>query len=194
MEKKNSKINDLGKLIVQDGHPALREVAKKIPIEEIKSEKIQSLIKKMKDALASQDDGVGIAGSQLGEPLAIFIVSKKAFKDLKDAPNEDLVIINPELLKVSKKKEWMDEGCLSVRPLFGRVKRSVKATLRGYDENAKHFELSASGFIAQIFQHEMDHLNGVLFIDKAVDVIEMPLNSDIGSSEDEVGVQNIAKK
>ena len=61
----------------------------------------------------------------------------------------------------------MDEGCLSVRPLWGQVERSVNATVEAYDENGNKFTQGAGGLLAHIFQHETDHLNGVLFIDKA---------------------------
>ena len=67
----------------------------------------------------------------------------------------------------------MEEGCLSVRWLYGKVKRSVRVTLSAQDDTGKKIERGASGLLAQIFQHEVDHLDGVLFIDKASDVWEM---------------------
>ncbi|MDO8575345.1 MAG: peptide deformylase [bacterium] len=169
------KEKDYSKYIIQNGHSVLRENVSKILVSDIKTAKIKNLVDKMKKTLASQDDGVGLAGPQIGESLAIFIISKRAFFDKNNAPKDDLVFINPEIMKLSKDKAWVEEGCLSVRPLFGKVKRSKKATIRAYDENGKKFEMGASGLIAQIFQHETDHLNGVLFIDKAEDVVEMPV-------------------
>ena len=76
------------------------------------------------------------------------------------------------LTDLSREKEWMPEGCLSVRPLYGKTFRSVKATVVAYDENGKKFTRGASGLLAQIFQHETDHLKGILFIDHAKDVKE----------------------
>ena len=67
----------------------------------------------------------------------------------------------------------VDEGCLSVRWLYGKVERAEKITVRAYDENGKPFTMGASGLLAQAFQHEIDHLNGILFIDKATDLKEM---------------------
>ncbi len=90
-----------------------------------------------------------------------------AQKDLKD-----LIFINPKISKLSRDKEWLPEGCLSVRPLYGKTWRSKKATVTAYDENGKKFMRGASGLLAQIFQHETDHLNGILFIDHAKDVKE----------------------
>lgn len=92
----------------------------------------------------------------------------------KNAIPEDLICINPVIIKESKEKIWMEgEGCLSVRWLYGKVKRSTKVTLRAYDENGKVFTRGASGLLAHIFQHESDHLDGILFIDKAKDLQRM---------------------
>ena len=178
MKKINAKIPE----IVQKGEPVLRQVAEKVPVAEIKNEKIQKILRDMSVALATQDDGVAIAAPQIAIPLRIFVVSKKVeimMKGMEEAPEEekskikDSVYINPEIKKLSKTKKWLDEGCLSVRPLFGKVERSEKATVVAYDENGKKFTKGASGLLAQIFQHETDHLDGVLFVDKAVEVKEV---------------------
>lgn len=167
--------------IVQNGHKVLREKAKPVLIQKIKTEEIQKIISDMKKALASQSDGVAIAAPQIAVPLRIFVVSGKIFNEnfMHDKINniknikEDLIFINPEFKKISKDKKTMTEGCLSVRPLYGKVRRASRATVTAYDENAKKFELGGSGLLAQIFQHEIDHLDGVLFIDKAKDVHEI---------------------
>ena len=80
----------------------------------------------------------------------------------------DQVYINPELLKISRTRKEKHEGCLSVRGLWGIVRRAEKATIRAYDENGGRFTRGASGFLAHIFQHEMDHLEGILYTDKAM--------------------------
>ncbi len=162
--------------IVQQNDPVLREIAQTVAIKDITSPKIKKIIRDMKEALASQKDGVAIAAPQIGVPLRIFVVSAlvlghadEKYKDL----GSDLVCVNPELLRLSRKKEEMEEGCLSVRWLYGKIRRSVKATLRAYDEEGRLFERGASGILAQIFQHETEHLNGALFIDKAYDIEEI---------------------
>jgi peptide deformylase len=180
------------KKIVQNGDPVLREVAKEVPIDEIQSPKIKKVIKEMSLALASQDDGVAIAAPQIGYSLRIFVVSGKVFSEdfAKDREErisgekkiddvievkektKDLVFINPKITKLSKEQKWLPEGCLSVRWLYGKVKRSLKATVDAYDENGKNFTRGASGLLAHIFQHETDHLNGILFIDNAKEVAE----------------------
>lgn len=181
--------------IVSEGHPALRQMSEEVPLSEISGAKIQGLITDMKKSLASQDDGIGLAAPQIGVPLRIFIVSKRIFHTHEDkktsektaskegstpavtakAPAlDDLVFINPTITKYSKEKKWMEgEGCLSVRWVYGKVQRSTKVTIRAYDEKGRVFERGAGGLLAHIFQHEVDHLNGILFIDKAKDLEEV---------------------
>lgn len=166
--------------IVQEDNPVLRKKAQAVPLDEITTPKIQKIIKDMITALDSQDDGVGIAAPQIGYSLAIFAISGKALERINQAKDGDkkkeyknLVFINPKIIKLSKEKKWMDEGCLSVRWLYGKVERSIRATVSAYDENGKNFERGGGGVLAHIYQHEVDHLNGTLFIDKAVDLEEM---------------------
>lgn len=172
------------KKIVQKEDNVLRQSTKEIPISEIATLKIKKILKEMSQALKSQSDGVAIAAPQIGYPLSIFVVSGKIFhKDFIKGEDEfkkiqekeipkDLVFINPKISKLSKEKEWLPEGCLSVRWLYGKTYRSKKAIIRAYDENGKKFQRGASGLLAQIFQHETDHLKGVLFIDHAKDIKE----------------------
>lgn len=160
--------------ILQKDSSVLRERAMEVLIKDIKSKKIQDLIAKMSASLASQDDGVAIAAPQVGASLRIFVVSGKILKKEGEEAKPDMVFINPEITKVSKKKQKMEEGCLSVRWLYGQVERSEKATVRAYDEHGKRFVKGASGVLAQAFQHEVDHLNGILFIDKATNLEELP--------------------
>jgi peptide deformylase len=174
--------------IVQNGNPVLRKIAKEVPISDIQKPKIQKVISDMSAALHGQDDGVAIAGPQIGALLRIFVVSGRVFeedfirgkkpdieakligKNIKQ--HKDLVFINPIFKKISKDKKLMAEGCLSVRPIYGKVRRATKATIEAYDEHGKKFTKEASGLLAHIFQHETDHLNGILFIDKAKDIHE----------------------
>ena len=85
-----------------------------------------------------------------------------------------MTIINPKISKLSREKEWMPEGCLSVRPFYGKTWRSKKATVTAYDEEGKKFQRGASGLLAQIFQHVVDHFNGILFTDKATNIENLP--------------------
>lgn len=157
------------KEIYQANEPILRQIAQPVSLAKIKSPKIRRLIKKMKTALANEADGVAIAAPQVGAALRIFIVAGKWLGKQK----EDLVCINPVLLGVSKKKKESEEGCLSARWLYGKVSRARNATIRAFDENGKEFTRGAGSLLAQIFQHELDHLEGILFTDKAKEVVEI---------------------
>jgi len=175
--------------IVVEDHPALRQKAIEIPIGEIKGKYIQDLISHMSKMLAAQVDGVGLAAPQVGVPLQLFIVSGKVF--LTDEDREkimeshkkkkkhgliippDMICINPQITKLSKDKKWMEgEGCLSVRWFYGKVQRSLRSTIKAYNQEGQQFTRGASGLLAHVFQHEVDHLNGILFIDKAKDIKE----------------------
>lgn len=177
--------------IVQIGHPALHTIADPIPADEISSPEIKKLIADMKKAMDGQPDGIGLAAPQIGVSKRIFMVSGKVLlppderllategKKIKTPIPQDMVFINPVITKESKEKKWLDgEGCLSVRWLYGKVKRATKVTLRAYNEDGKIFERGASGLMAHIFQHEVDHLDGILFIDKAKDLQELEAGGD----------------
>ena len=158
----------------------MRELAQSVPVNKITSPEIKKIIADMKAALASQDDGVAIAAPQIAKPFRIFVVAGSALKMIDETyTGGDITFINPEITKLSRDKHEVEEGCLSVRYLYGKIKRSKKAAVRAYDENGKRFERGASGLLAQIFQHETDHLDGVLFIDHAYDIQEiLPENLD----------------
>lgn len=164
--------------IVQKEAPVLRSIAEPVNPKDFGSPRLKKILSDMSSSLEKEEDGVAIAAPQIGVPLRIFVVSHRAFEfenernDLSKQPAEkpkysDMVFINPEIISLSRKKVWMPEGCLSVRWLYGEVFRANKATVRAYDENGKIFTRGGSGLLAQIFQHETDHLNGTLFIDTA---------------------------
>lgn len=170
-------------LILQKEEKSLHKKATLVAEKDIRSAKIRKIISDMKKALHQEEDGVAIAAPQIGIPLTIFVVSHRVFDIIDDVePKEigkknsrkDLVFINPTISKLSKDKEWMEEGCLSVRWLYGKVSRSKKAKVTAYNEQGVKFEMGASGLLAQVFQHEVDHLNGILFIDKAKDIHDLP--------------------
>lgn len=166
------------KKILQRDEKILRRVAAEVKVADIKTVKIKNVLKEMSTALRSQDDGVAIAAPQIGYSLRIFLVSGEIFKpefpkkSAGSPKTKDLVFINPKISKLSREKNWVPEGCLSVRWLYGNTFRSKKATVAAYDENGKKFTRGASGLLAQIFQHETDHLEGILFIDHAKDIKE----------------------
>jgi len=159
--------------IVQKENKVLHQPAKEVPKELFGTDKLKKIITDMSTALEREDDGVALAAPQINLPLRIFVVSGKIFtKEDEREPRPDLIFINPTITSLSKTKEEMEEGCLSVRWLYGQVKRSTKVTVSACDINGKKFTRSGSGLLAQIFQHETDHLDGVLFTEKAKGVRE----------------------
>lgn len=167
----------MSEIIVQDGHPALRKISTPVSVADIGSPEIKKIISDMSTALHSQADGVAIAAPQIGVNLRIFIINgallyeadPKKFKD-----NTDQVYINPVITKRSTKQEWKSgEGCLSCRWLYGTVKRHNNVTIEAYDEHGTKFTRGAGGLLAHIFQHEVDHLDGILFVDKARNIEEI---------------------
>ncbi|MEI6396825.1 MAG: peptide deformylase [Candidatus Taylorbacteria bacterium] len=162
--------------IVQKEDPVLREKAEEVPVADIGSAKIRKLIQEMRTALASQKDGVAIAAPQVGASLRIFVVAgallAQADKTYTGSP-VDLIFINPVITRRSREKMEVEEGCLSVRWLYGKIRRAARVTLQAYNEEGEKIERGASGLLAQIFQHETDHLEGTLFTDHAKEVWEM---------------------
>lgn len=175
-------------ILPEHENPVLREIAREIPLADIKSVRIQKLIAEMKALLAKEEYGVALAASQVGEALRLFIVSGKALaRGSRNAPDEsseasakedsvasmpDQIYINPVVLKVSRTKKEKHEGCLSIRGKWGIVPRAEKTMLSAYDEKGEKSTRGASGFLAHVFQHEMDHLDGILYTDKATDLYD----------------------
>jgi peptide deformylase len=177
--------------VLQVGSPVLRAIAKPIAKKDIRSRKLQSVIKRMKGILAKEPYGVAIAAPQVGESLRLFVVAGKIFtskagkargehrtvqpttvSEAAALPAEDRVFINPEITRASKKKKEMSEGCLSVRGKYGSVLRHEKVTLKALDERGKPITYHGAGLIGHIFQHEVDHLNGILYTDKTITLID----------------------
>lgn len=181
--------------IVQNGDPVLRAVAKPVAKKDLGSPALKKIIDKMHAALAPEKYGVAIAAPQIGISLRIVVVAGRVFEE--DAPEQEAqkkvlgspvsgrthrgpdyfseppapppnrVYINPEITRVSRKKKNESEGCLSVRGLYGTVPRHERVTIKYLDEAGNVRTENATGLLGHIFQHEVDHLNGVLFIDKA---------------------------
>jgi peptide deformylase len=175
--------------IVQEPNAVLRKTAKEIPLKDIKSAKIKKILKEMSDTLSLKKNGAALAAPQIGKSLCIFIVSGKVLRKT-DGQNEtippDQVYINPVIKKLSRKKEYMDEGCLSVQNHYGVISRATNATIEAYNERGEKFTRGAGGLLAQVFQHEVDHLHGVLFIDNATEVWEADGNEEKGNMDKNV--------
>lgn len=150
--------------IAQLGHAVLR--ARAVEVEDILSDECQQLINTMMLAV-SEAGGVGIAAPQIYHSKRIFIMCSKPNTRYPQAPlMAPTAIINPEILHYSdeKVKDW--EGCLSVPSMRGLVPRYKQITVRYLDQQGHVRQETLTGFIARIFQHELDHLNGLTFIDQ----------------------------
>ncbi len=139
--------------VVTYGNPVLRKKAKKV--KNIDKE-IITLTKKMFETMHSNEpQGVGLAASQVGVPIALFVY---------ELDDDKGVLINPEILE-KKGKEVGEEGCLSVPGVFAPVQRAEEVIVRAINLKGKRIVLKVKGFKARVFQHEIDHLKGILFTD-----------------------------
>jgi peptide deformylase len=166
------------KAILQEGEPILREKAKPVPEKMFGTAELATLIREMKAALNPEEDGVALAAPQVGIPYQIFIVRVDRTLPAPaegEPPHavEERVYINPEITKTSRRKAKMDEGCLSVRGVYGTTKRHERVTLKARAEDGARFTRGAGGLLAQIFEHETDHLKGILFIDHAEQLVHI---------------------
>lgn len=163
--------------IVQTNNEAgevLRDIAKEVPIESLPSKDIDALIRDMSIALRKESDGVALAAPQVGVSLRLFVVRGYLFENVAedDQSFPDVAFINPIITKMSQEVHLLEEGCLSVRGMWGVAPRFSKVTMNAYTPEGKKVSRGASGLLAHIFQHEIDHLNGILFIDKATELHE----------------------
>lgn len=148
----------------------LRRKTAKFDFQKFNQAEIRDLIKKMREVMAAAY-GIGLSANQIGLDLKLFVAQMpKINRTGTQEPLKFYAIFNPEIIKSSKEKSIMEEGCLSVPGMSGLVERPEKITLIGYDKNGKKIKIKAWGLLARIFQHEVDHLNGILFIDKAKDI------------------------
>ena len=152
------------------GDPVLREKAE--PVEKV-DDRIRTLAKNMIETLHGDDGGVGLAAQQVGDTVAVCVIEAPAEYDTDEKGvrfNPDvkmpLVLINPEIIEASKETEVRDEGCLSFPDIYAPVRRPMEINLGFMDLNGKPQNLRLKRFIARVVQHEMDHLHGVLLVDR----------------------------
>jgi len=149
--------------VVTEPNPILHKVGRLVDAKELESKEMKKFIKNLIETMYVKD-GVGIASPQVGESIQICVIAKQ-FSPLNK--REDLVLVNPTWEKLSIKKSWDMEGCLSVPLIYGEVKRYTDIRVKALDQNGKPLIFEAHDFPARIVQHEADHLNGTLFIEKA---------------------------
>lgn len=126
---------------------------------------ITELIKEMKKTMF-EANGIGLSANQVGLNFKMFIAQIPQIEGDKIIGQKFYSIFNPEIIKFSKEISEMEEGCLSAPGIYGEVKRPEKIALAGFDKNNRKIKIKAEGLTARVFQHEIDHLNGIIFIDK----------------------------
>ncbi len=146
--------------IIKVPDPRLRQKSKDLKREEIK--KLKSLISDMVETMRA-NDGIGLAAPQIGQNIRLAVIGKQAVPNKKE-----LVLINPKITKRSWRQIKDFEGCLSVPGAAIEVKRHKKITVAALNEKAEPISYTVSDYLARVFQHEIDHLDGILIIDKKI--------------------------
>jgi peptide deformylase len=142
--------------ILVNPNPILRKKSDKIKTKEITEQKMREFAMDMVETM-KEKDGVGLAAPQVGKNIRLATISTK---------DDTLIMFNPKIIKKSFWKDWDEEGCLSVPFYFGEVKRHKSIVCVFNDIDGKEKKIRAYGFLARVIQHETDHLDGILFIDK----------------------------
>lgn len=146
-------------------NPILRQKSKKV---KRIGEDTQALIDDMLETMRSAD-GVGLAAPQLGLLQRVIVIEMPADSDDPESHPQLYVLINPELIKRSIEEEIADEGCLCLPHYVGEVARAFAVTARGKDRRGKEIRVKGEGLLARALQHEIDHLDGILFTDRVED-------------------------
>lgn len=152
------------------GHPALRARARALDPAEIRSPAVQQLIDDLFETM-HEYQGVGLAAPQVHQSVRLFVAGFPPSREGREGDSErervpEITLINPEVKPEGPEtvEDW--EGCLSIPDIRGRVPRARRVIVRAYDRRGKLIELRAAGFTARVIQHETDHLDGVLFVDR----------------------------
>jgi peptide deformylase len=159
----------MAKLVAQN-HTALHTISEEITTADFDNGTVSKILKNLRSAIKTYNvegfSAVAIAAPQIGVAKRMFLIEDQSGSEQERFPT--LVAINPRIVKTSKKTHEVGEGCLSVPKEYGIVKRHLNVTFRALDENGKEYERGAGGLLAQIIQHECDHLDGTLFVDRAL--------------------------
>lgn len=151
------------------GHPVLRSKAKPVPPAEIRSARIQRLIDDMFETMREYS-GIGLAGPQVHEGARIFVAGiRDAEGPAEELSGEDMplvAIVNPQITMIGERVEEGWEGCLSIPDIRGLVPRAHDITVDAFDRKGHRIQFTARGLPARVIQHETDHLDGVLFVDR----------------------------
>jgi peptide deformylase len=163
--------------ILTNPHESLRKKSVLVPENEINNQEIRELCDNLQETMIKKD-GIGLASPQVGKNIRLVTVNTKT---------GPIFLFNPKITGKSWLREWGEEGCLSVPLTFGDVRRHLRITCAFCNRKGKKDKIKASGLLARVIQHEIDHLDGILFIDKAK-------NIKVYDEEDLESVKNDLKK
>jgi peptide deformylase len=149
--------------IITVGDPRLHKRSR--PVQKVTPE-IRALINDMVETMDAAN-GVGLAAVQVGEMVPVIVIETPEDED-DPTSGKLFVVINPEIVKMGRETEVGTEGCLSVPGYVGEVERATEVVVRGMDRYGKPFRFRPRGYLARVFQHEIDHCNGVLYTDRLV--------------------------
>ena len=157
----------------QFGNPILRTNAKNVPLKFLKTAKFKKLTKQMIYTMR-RTHGVGLAAPQIGESLNLAVMEMRPTKTRPNLKRKGpIVVVNPKIVKYSKEKVADWEGCLSFYGARGSVPRSKAVTVEYHNEKSEKIIEEATGLWARIFQHEIDHLNGTVYVDQMKDMTKL---------------------
>jgi peptide deformylase len=152
------------------GHPILREVARPVPTDRIRSAEVQRFIDDMIETMREYD-GAGLAAPQVHTLLQIAVIEVEGNPRYPDAPDIPLtVLVNPVVTPIAEEMEDGWEGCLSVPDMRGMVPRHTAVRLQCHDRDGQPVDLVAKEFFARVIQHETDHLQGIVYVDRMRDL------------------------
>jgi peptide deformylase len=158
-------------MLLKLGHPLLRQLSR--TVEDILSSEFQATLNELK-IFVIEKGGMGIAAPQVGISQRFFIMSSHPNERYPYAPEMPItIVINPEIIWYSEQLEKGWEGCLSVPQIRGNVPRYTSIKVRYFTEQNQLIETQFEGFLARIFQHELDHLDGKLFIDRVESTLDL---------------------
>ncbi|MBI2411079.1 MAG: peptide deformylase [Candidatus Kerfeldbacteria bacterium] len=146
--------------------PEVRQESTPISVEELRQPAMQQFANDLIEAMI-RFQGIGIASCQVGRTIRMVVITKEYTEE-----KEHLVLVNPRLVSVAEKTSVLEEGCLSVPGVFGPVERPSKVRVKALSRNGEPLDIKAKGMLARILQHEIDHINGILFVDKASTIRE----------------------
>jgi peptide deformylase len=161
--------------IIQYPHPTLRHVSK--PLRRVDAE-LHKIVREMFELMYTAN-GVGLAANQVDLPYRLFVINLKSDPAAKD---EEFVFINPVLTERHGNDE-AEEGCLSLPGLYGDVRRSDRVVVNAFDLNGQELKMELSGLFARAVQHELDHLDGILFIDRLSPTRELEIKDALADFE-----------